>query len=92
MAPHGVDPREIERVMAESSVEVRTVFDKCTVVAMRLPNGFVLVESSGCVSPEDYDEEVGVQICMDELTHRVWQLYGFLQQERFPVGEEVDGK
>lgn len=92
MASHGVDPREVERVIAESRVEVRTAFDKCTVVAMRLPNGFVLVESSGCVSPEDYDEELGVQICMDQLTHRVWQLYGFLQQERFPSEDWSDEK
>jgi hypothetical protein len=40
---------QIEALMAASEVDVCTKFDKVTVVTVKLPNGFVLVEASGAV-------------------------------------------
>jgi|LAHU01.1.fsa_nt_gb hypothetical protein len=83
-----VPEAEIRLVMDESDFICETKFGKCTVVTMRLPNGYVLVESSGCVSPEDYDEALGVDLCKQALERKVWQLYGFLQQEKHPIARE----
>ena len=55
-----------------------TVGDKTTVVRAVLVNGFEIVESSSCVSPENYDEEIGVSICIDKIKNKVWELLGFL--------------
>lgn len=55
-----------------------TVGDKTTVVRAVLVNGFEIVESSSCVSPENYDEEIGVSICIDKIKDKVWELLGFL--------------
>ena len=49
-----------------------TVGDKTTVVRAVLVNGFEIVESSSCVSPENYDEEIGVSICIDKIKDKVW--------------------
>ena len=59
MAGVRVDPEEVSEVMQASEYRVMTLFGTCTVVAMRMPCGYVLVESSACVNPEDYDEETG---------------------------------
>ena len=45
-----------------------------------LRNGFELVEASSCVSPENYDEKLGREICMKKIKDRVWHLLGFLLQ------------
>lgn len=63
-----------------SSYEVCTMGNKCTVVRAILRNGFEIVESSACVSEENYDEETGAQICLGKIKDKVWFLLGFLLQ------------
>lgn len=60
--------------------EVSTLGDKVTVVRATLRNGFELVESSACVSSENYDEKLGAEICMEKIKDKVWFLLGFLLQ------------
>ena len=74
----------IEDIINHSKIIVDTVFDKCTVVSCQLPNGFVIVESSACVDPVNYDEEMGIEICMNKIVNKVWELEGYrLQQMLF---------
>ena len=80
-------PKEtIDALITQSEITVKTFFGKTTVVAMKLPNGFVLVESSSCVDPLNYDEAIGVQICKQKLESRLWELEGYRLQERLYVG------
>ena len=60
--------------------EVMTMGDKTTVVRAVLRNGFEIVESSACVSEENYDERLGAEICMEKIRDKVWMLLGFLLQ------------
>lgn len=57
-----------------------TLGDKTTVVRAMLRNGFEIVESSACVSAENYDETMGRAICMEKIKDKVWYLLGFLLQ------------
>lgn len=57
-----------------------TLGDKTTVVRAMLRNGFEIVEYSACVSAENYDEDLGAQICMKHIKDKVWMLLGFLLQ------------
>lgn len=58
----------------------QTLGDKTTVVRAMLKNGFEIVESSACVSAENYDEDMGKEICMEKIKDKVWFLLGFLLQ------------
>ena len=58
----------------------QTLGDKCTVVRAMLRNGFEIVESSACVIPENYDENLGREICLKKIKDKVWGLLGFLLQ------------
>lgn len=60
--------------------ETVTMGGKTTVVRAVLKNGFVIVESSSCVSAENYDEKLGEDICMEKIKDKVWMLLGFLLQ------------
>ena len=60
--------------------EVTTLGDKTTVVRAVLRNGFEIVESSACVSAENYDQALGAEICMEHIKNKVWMLLGFLLQ------------
>ena len=59
---------------------VSTVGNKCTVVRAVLQNGFEIVEASACVSPENYSEKIGADICMKKIYDKVWAYLGFMLQ------------
>lgn len=58
----------------------QTAGDKTTIVRALLRNGFEIVEASSCVSPENYDETMGREICLGKIRDKVWMLLGFLLQ------------
>ena len=60
--------------------ETVTMGGKTTVVRAVLRNGFEIVESSSCVSAENYDEKLGEEICMERIRNKIWELLAFLLQ------------
>ena len=69
---------DVQRMI--KSVKAITIGDKTTVVQVTLLNGFILTESSACVDPANYDQQVGADICMVKITDKIWFLLGFLLQ------------
>lgn len=79
-----ITQEDIDRIKKDAVYKTFTIFDKCTVVACKLPNGFVIVESSACVDPANYDPHLGEQICKERILDKLWELEGYrLQQEVF---------
>lgn len=60
--------------------EVHTVGKKTTVVHATLKNGFEIIESSSCVDPANYSEDLGAEICSERIKNQVWHLLGFALQ------------
>lgn len=75
-----VKQENIDHLIEKSEIEAKTMFDKVTVVAIRLPNGFVLVESSGAVDKENYDFEIGKEMCIERIKDKLWELEGYVLQ------------
>lgn len=74
-------------------VIVRTLvdFDKpTTYVTVRMLNGFTVRESATCVDPDNYDEEIGKQICMKKIEDKIWFLLGYQLQETLYKQEKID--
>lgn len=82
MSKNTVTQLQIDALMAGSQFDVETYFDKVTVVVAKLPNGFTIVESSACVDPVNYNEAIGVEICKKRIENELWQLEGYLLQEK----------
>jgi len=76
-----VTKEQIDLLMNSADVKVETTFDKCTVVTMRLRNGFILTESSACVDPANYDVEQGKKLCYEHIENRLWELEGYAMQK-----------
>lgn len=61
---------------------------KTTVVILTLVNGFEVIGTAACVTPEDYNHEIGVGIARKRAIDKVWELEGYLLQARnFSFGE-----
>jgi hypothetical protein len=68
---------QVNSIFEQSEIKIQTLFDKTTVVAAKLPNGFVIVESTGCVDPENYNEKIGSDICFERIKDKIWELEGY---------------
>lgn len=69
----------IEEVKTET---VTLVGKPHTVTAVRLRNGFTIVETSTCVSVENYDPQIGEDINLAKIKNKIWLLLGYLLQEQ----------
>lgn len=76
-----VKSEKIENMMRNAKTTVYTAFDKCTIVAMQFDSGFVLVGSSACVDPENYDVELGVKYAKEHIKDQLWTLEGYFLQK-----------
>ena len=86
-----VTPEQVKENMQDVIVRTLDDFGKpCTYVTVRMKNGFTLRESTTCVDPANYNEEIGKEICLRKIEHKVWFLLGYqLQEDLFRSGELV---
>lgn len=73
-------------------VIVRTLEDfgkPCTYVTVRMKNGFTLRESTTCVDPANYNEEIGKQVCLKKIEDKVWLLLGYSLQTEMSAKNRV---
>jgi len=84
-----VKEERIKHLLDTADVEVATIFDKVTSVTVKLENGFCLVESSGCVDVENYNLEIGKEICLKKIEDKLWELEGYSLQKEVYEGHNT---
>jgi hypothetical protein len=81
----------VTQEMVENSIvekEVKTidlVGKKHCLVAVKLKNGFTIIETSTCVDPANYSEEIGADICMKKIKDKIWMLEGYQLQTKLAL-------
>ena len=58
---------------------------KCVVCEITLQNGYTVRGESACVSPANFNQEIGNKIAFENARDKIWQLEGYLLQEQYPV-------
>jgi hypothetical protein len=78
-----VTRQEVLENMQDFVVRTVTEFGKpYTLVTVRMKNGFILQESTTCVDPAGYSEEIGKEICLEKIEDKIWYLLGYSLQEK----------
>ena len=75
-----VTQKQIDDIFNKASLTENVVFHKCLVVTVQLQNGFIIVEGSACVDVENFDIEIGREICCDRIKNKLWELEGYKLQ------------
>lgn len=75
-----VTKEHIESLMSKAKVMVQTIDNKTTLVHMTLENGWTIDQTSSCVDPANYDEELGKSICLKRIADELWKLEGYKLQ------------
>jgi hypothetical protein len=61
--------------------KVRTALSCLTIGVVVSDNGFTLVGESACVSPDNFDPEIGGAIAVSKAREKLWALEGYLLRE-----------
>lgn len=48
------------------------------VCALVLKNGFTVTGTSACVSPENFNQEIGEKIAFEKARNKIWDLEGYV--------------
>lgn len=56
--------------------------DLLTICVLTLKNGFTVTGESACVSPENFDAELGHKIARQNAVQKMWPLMGYAMKER----------
>jgi hypothetical protein len=91
MVKNTVTIEQVKENMQDVIVRTLDDFGKpCTYVTVRMKNGFTLRESTTCVDPANYNEDIGKEICLKRIENQIWFLLGYqLQEDLFRSGELV---
>lgn len=79
----GDDPTRITEQMVDQFIRAwdsNKSRAKSTVVTATLANQYEIVESSSCVDPANYDDQLGTNIALKRIKDKVWMLLGFMLQ------------
>lgn len=74
-------PEKIDAVITDERYHV---FEgvQLTVCCLTLKNGFTVTGESACVSPENFDAELGRKIARQNARDKIWSLEGYLLKEQ----------
>lgn len=73
-----VTQEDVDKCIVEVQTErIDLVGKDHTIVAVRLSNGFTIIEVQTCVDPENFNMETGKEICMKKIQDKIWMLLGF---------------
>ena len=80
LAPR-ITPDDIDQVIEK---ETYYNFPDTTVIVclLTLKNGFNVIGSSACASPENFDISIGSKIARDKARDKIWELEGYLLKDR----------
>lgn len=78
-----VTQEEVNKNMKDVLVRTVEEFGKpTTYVTVRMENGFTLRESTTCVDPANYSEDIGKEVCLKRIEDKIWFLLGYTLQSK----------
>lgn len=71
---------KIYQLLSESKIEVTTMHNRCTVVTVQLKNGLLLTENATCLDENNYNEKIGMTMCMKKIKEKLSILESYRKQ------------
>ncbi|WP_236136748.1 Gp49 family protein [Mongoliitalea daihaiensis] len=73
-----------------NTVEYRKLTDKITHCIITMSNGFQVTGESAVVDPSNFDEKIGREIAFDNAFKKLWELEGYLLQEKLKLKNDFE--
>jgi hypothetical protein len=77
-----VKQEQIDNLLNNAPYQTAIFWNKEMVRSYQLPNGFTICGRAACVDPSNFDYGIGEKICLDDAKGQLWQLEGYLLQQK----------
>lgn len=77
-----VTPDQIKELLDTAETQEAVFWDKEVVVSYKLLSGFTVLGRGACVDPANFNIEIGRQVAREQAEDQLWQLEGYLLQNR----------
>lgn len=84
------DNMQFNNVLEFCDIKTFTAFGKTIIVAVRFPNNYVIVESSSCVDEKDYNEKLGIKLCMQRIEQKYMEHIAFMKCEDHSMWDSLE--
>jgi hypothetical protein len=81
-------PESIDSVIVEKTFTTLPS-GKCMICEITLKNGFTVRGESSVVSKANFNQEIGERIAFDNARKKIWEIEGYLLQEKVFNGTSV---
>ena len=78
-ARQGVNASGVDYVISHENHKSLSLLTFCVLI---LNNGFIVTGESACVSPENFDAEMGRKIARQNAVNKIWTLMGYALKEK----------
>jgi hypothetical protein len=79
---HACDSTDCEIRISAEEFKPRFPLDLLTFCVLELKNGFTVTGESACVSPKNFDVEIGKKIARQNAIAKIWPLMGYELRNR----------
>lgn len=79
-------------VSAEVGPLVQESLQCVTICILVLQNGFTVVGTSACTSPQNFDAEIGRKIAREDARDAIWRLEGYALRNRLHESTKQDAE
>jgi hypothetical protein len=89
LAGRRLSPADIDAVIERE--EFTILPNSCTTICeIFLKNGYTVTGKSACVSPENFNEEIGRKVARENARKEIWPLEGYRLKEACFRGRELE--
>lgn len=81
-------PSEIQAA-GKNVYQATDTLNRLTFCVLVLRNGFTVTGESACVSPNNFDAEIGRKVARDNAVQKLWPLMGYSLMETLSVLDEI---
>lgn len=81
-AANGVRGEDWDKYLNSPMAAGQSPLNLLTFCIIVLRNGFTVTGESACVSPENFDAEVGRQVARQKAVEKIWPLMGYALREQ----------
>ncbi|MGL4774544.1 MAG: Gp49 family protein [Clostridium sp.] len=82
----------LQNIIDNSNIQTSILDDRALIVALCLPNGYILVEYHQEYTKEQFDEEKAYTICLGRLKNKILQLENYLSYDRITYGYDIENE
>lgn len=77
-----VTQTQIDYLLDSAQTQEHIFWDKELVISYLLHNGFTILGRGACVDPRNFDLEIGRKVARQDASNKLWQLEGYLLQNK----------